>query len=62
MTNIAIANPMIVKMHAPTPIIPPTDKDIFSDEKYDLIEFSASEKNKFQIIFLIFYFKNKSVV
>lgn len=29
MTTIATATPMIVKMHAPTPIVPPTDKDIF---------------------------------
>lgn len=39
MTNIAIATPMIVKMHASTPITPPTDKDRYSDEEYDLIDF-----------------------
>lgn len=48
MTNISTETPMIVKMHAPTPIVSPTDKDIFSDEKYDLIEFSVSEKKKFK--------------
>lgn len=61
MTNIATATPMIVKMNAPTPIVPPTDKDIFSDEKYDLIEFFVSEKKVSNNIFDIL-FKNKFVV
>lgn len=36
MTRIAITTPKIVKIHAPRPIVPPTNKGICFEEEYGI--------------------------